>query len=132
MMSKRRRSTSYRPSPKFVAGLAFVVAMFAVASLAAAHVVQVTTTIDIADVKSPHDFEHALQAAVDDAANEAIGFDPTIVALTSMRVVGDQVVVGILFADEDGKQMLEGLASGGNGSEEPDEENPVQQTKIDI
>ena len=130
MMSNRRRSTSYRPSPTFVAGLAFVVAMFAVANLAAAHVVQVTTTIDIADVKSPHDFEHALQAAVDDAANEAIGFDPTIVALTGMRVIGDQVVVGILFADDAGKEMLEGLASG--GSEEPDEDNPVQPTKIEI
>ncbi len=130
MMSNRRRSTSYRPSPKFVAGLAFVVVIFAVASLAAAHVVQVTTTIDIADVKSPHDFEHALQAAVDDAASEAIGFDPTIVALTGMRVIGDQVIVGILFADDAGKQMLEGLANG--GSEEPDEGNVVQPTKIEI
>ena len=130
MMSNRRLSSSYRPSPKFVAGLAFVVAMLAVANLAAAHVVQVTTTIDIGDVKSPHDFEHALQAAVEDAANEAIGFDPTIVALTGMRVVGDQVVVGILFADDAGKEMLEGLANG--GSEEPDEDNPVQPTKIEI
>ena len=124
-----RLSTDHRLAPILVAGLACLVALLAVANLAAAHVVQVTTTIDIADVKSPHDFERALQEAVEDAANEAIAFDPTIVALTGMRVIGDQVLVGILFADDAGKQMLEGLAQGGA---ESDDDAIVQPTKIDI
>src|SRR5204862_8324080 len=59
MTSLRLSTYHHRLSPILVAGLAFFIAMFLVASLAAAHVVQVTTTIDIADVKSPHEFERA-------------------------------------------------------------------------
>jgi hypothetical protein len=128
-MTSLRCATYHRISPIFVAGLAFAIAMLAVASLAAAHVVQVTTAIDIADVKSPHDFEQALQAAVEDAANEAIAFEPAVVALTGMRIIGDRVLVGILFADEAGKEMLEGLAKGGD---ESDEDSVVKPTKIEI
>ena len=130
-MSTLTLSTHHRLSPIFVAGLAFLLAMLAVTSLAAAHVVQVTTAIDIADVNSPHDFEQALAAAVEDAANEAIGFEPAVVALTGMRIVGDRVLVGILFADEAGKEMLEGLAQGA-GDEQPDEDSIVKPTKIEI
>jgi hypothetical protein len=131
MSTLTRLSTHHRLSPILIAGLAFVVAMLVVTSLAAAHVVQVTTAIDIADVKSPHDFERALQDAVDEAANEAIGFDPTIVALTGMRVVGDRVLVGILFADDAGKEMLEGLVQGGGG-EDNEDDSIVRPTKIEI
>ena len=124
--------SSHHPlSPIVVAGLAFFVAMLGIASLAAAHVVQVTTTIDIADVNSPHDFERALEAAVENAASEAIGFEPAVVALTGMRVIGDRVLVGILFADEAGKEMLEGLAQGGS-DEQPDEDSIVKPAKIEI
>jgi hypothetical protein len=131
-MTSVRISTDHRLLPIFVAGLAFLIVIFAVVNLAAAHVVQVTTAIDIADVKSPHDFERALQAAVEDAANDAIAFEPAVVALTGMRIVGDRVLVGILFADEAGKQMLEGLAQGGGG--ETNEDMPVTPTatKIEI
>ena len=82
-------------------------------------------------MNSPHDFEQALAAAVEDAANEAIGFEPAVVALTGMRIVGDRVLVGILFADEAGKEMLEGLAQGA-GDEQPDEDSIVKPTKIEI
>jgi hypothetical protein len=128
-MSSLRDSMHHGLSPIVVAGLAFLVAMLAVANLAAAHVVQVTTAIDIADVKSPHEFERALQAAVEDAATEAIAFEPAVVALTGVRVVGDRVLVGILFADEAGKEMLEGLAQGGD---QTDDDPLVRPTKIEI
>src|SRR5260370_30768015 len=98
--SLRLSRSHHRLSPILVAGLAFLIAMFMVASRAAAHVVQVTTAIDIADVKSPHEFERALQAAVEQAAHEAIAFEPTMVALTGVRVIGDRVLVGVLFADD--------------------------------
>ena len=129
-MSTRKLSTHHRPSPSFVAGLALAVALLAVANLAAAHVVQVTTAIDIGDVNSPHDFERALQAAVEEAATDAIAFEPAVVALTGMRVIGDRVLVGILFADEAGKEMLEGLVQGGGGDDTDDA--VVKPTKIEI
>jgi hypothetical protein len=129
-MSSLRLSTRHDRLPLIlVAGLAFVVAMFATANLAAAHVVQVTTAIDIADVKSPHEFERALEAAVEEAANEAIAFEPAVVALTGMRIIGDRVLVGVLFADEAGKAMLEALGQGTDGA---DEDAIVKPTKIDI
>ena len=103
--------------------------MFVGVRLAAAHVVQVTTAIDIADVKSPHEFERALQAAVEQAANEAIAFEPAVVALTGMRIIGDRVLVGVLFADEAGKEMLEAL---GQAGDDATDDVDVRPTKIDI
>jgi hypothetical protein len=114
-----------------VAGFAFLVAMLGVANLAAAHVVQVTTTIDISDIKSPHEFERALQAAVDDAASGAIAFEPAVIALTGVRIIGDRVLVGVLFADEDGKAMLEALA-GETDDPSRDDDQIVRPTKIVI
>jgi hypothetical protein len=130
-MSSPRFSAHRRLSLVVVAGFTFFVAMLGVANLAAAHVVQVTTAIDIADIKSPHDFERALQDAVEDAATEAIAFEPVVVALTGIRIVGDRVLVGVLFADEAGKEMLESLGQGG-GDQGTDEDQTVQPTKIVI
>jgi len=114
----------------FVAGLlALLGAVFAVADPVAAHVVQVTTAIDISNVKSPHDFERALQAAVEQAAKEAIAFEPTIVALTGARVLGDKVLVSVLFADDAGKAILEAMHP---GSTEGDDDLEVKPTKITI
>jgi hypothetical protein len=131
-MSSLRLSSDHRRLPIVVAGLAFMFAMFAVANLASAHVVQVTTAIDIADIKSPHDFERALQDAVEEAANEAIAFEPAVVALTGMRVIGDRVLVGVLFADEAGKQMLEALGQGPDENDKPEDDQFVRPTKIEI
>ena len=131
-MTSLKFPTYHRIAPIFVAGLAFAVAMLAVASLAGAHVVQVTTAIDIADIKSPHDFERALQDAVEEAANEAIAFEPAVVALTGMRVIGDRVMVGVLFADEAGKQMLEALGQGPDENDKPEDDQFVRPTKIEI
>jgi hypothetical protein len=131
-MTSLRLSTDRRRLPMFVAGLAFVLAMFGVANLAAAHVVQVTTAIDIADIKSPHDFERALQDAVQEAASEAIAFEPAVVALTGMRVIGDRVLVGVLFADEAGKQMLEALGQGPDENDNPEDDQLAKPTKIEI
>src|SRR5438445_13635323 len=129
MTSLRLSTYQHRVSPILVAGLAFFIAMFLVASLAAAHVVQVTTAIDIADVKSPHEFERALRAAVEKAAHEAIAFEPSVVALTGVRIIGDRVLVGVLFADEDGREMLEALGRGGHDA---DDDLDVRPTRIDI
>ena len=131
-MTSLRLSTDRRLMPMFVAGFAFLVAVFAVANLASAHVVQVTTAIDIADIKSPHDFERAVQDAVEEAASEAIAFEPAVVALTGMRVVGDRVLVGVLFADEAGKRMLETLGQGTDENVAPDDDQIVKPTKIEI
>ena len=133
-MSSLRISTDRRLSLSLVAGFAFLAGMLGVASLAAAHVVQVTTAIDITDIKSPHEFERALQTAVEEAATEAIAFEPAVVALTGLRIVGDRVLVGVLFADEAGKAMLEALGQGQGPDEGQglDKDQRVTPTKIEI
>src|SRR5215475_1552 len=120
IMSSPSFSPDRRLSLIVVASFTFFVAMLGVANLAAAHVVQVTTAIDIADINSPHDFEQALQNAVEEAANEAIAFEPAVVALTGVRI-----------ADEAGKEMLDSLGQGGT-DQGTDEDQSVQPTKIDI
>src|SRR5438093_653045 len=75
------------------------------------------------------DPDRAPRAAVEQAANEAIAFEPTVVALTGVRVIGDRVLVGVLFADEAGKEMLEGL---GQGGDDATDDVDVRPTKIDI
>jgi hypothetical protein len=133
-MSSLRLSSNQRLLPVVLAGMAFMFALFGVATLASAHVVQVTTAIDITDIKSPHDFERAVQDAVEEAANEAIAFEPAVVALTGVRVIGDRVLLGVLFADEAGKQMLEALGQGTDESDAPapDDDQMVKPTKIEI
>jgi hypothetical protein len=131
-MTTLRLNATLRFSPLVAAALAFLIAILAVANLAAAHVVQVTTAVDLTDIRSPHDFERALQAAVEQAAHDAIAFEPTVVALTGARVLGDRVLVSVLFADEDGKAMLESLGAGGDPSDDDGLDRDVQHTKITI
>jgi hypothetical protein len=125
----RLRLTTRRLASGIVAGFALLATLGA-ALPAAAHVVHVTTAIDIADIKSPHDFEQALHEAVLTAGKEAIAFEPSIVAVTGARVVGDRVLVSVLFADEAGRAMLEALGEGRAG--EDDEESEVHPTRITI
>jgi hypothetical protein len=53
-----------------------------------------------------------------------------MVALTGVRVIGDHVLVGVLFADDAGKEMLEALGQGGDDA--PGGDVDVRPTKIDI
>jgi len=73
-----------------------------------------------------------LQHAVEDAAHGAIAFEPAVVTLIGMRIVGDRVLVGVLFADEAGKQMLEGLGQGTDESDIPGDNQVLKSTKIEI
>jgi hypothetical protein len=52
-----------------------------------------------------------------------------MVALTGVRVIGDRVLVGVLFADDAGKEMLEGL---GQGGDDATDDVDVRPTKIDL
>jgi hypothetical protein len=88
----------------------------AMAAPAAAHVAEVTTTIPLADVHDADSLRRSIGEAVDRARTQTIAFEPSVVAVTGVRIVGQHVLVGLLFADEDGKAMLESL----HGSEEGD------------
>ena len=60
-MTRLRLSTDHRRLPIVSVALAFMLATLVIASVVSAHVVQVTTAIDIADIKSPHDLVVAIK-----------------------------------------------------------------------
>jgi hypothetical protein len=91
------------------------------AASAAAHVAEVTTTVSLAEVSDSDSFARALEQVVDKARAETIAFEPSVVAVTGVRVLGERVLISLLFADADGEAMLETLQEpkGGPGGPEP-------------
>jgi hypothetical protein len=72
----------------FIASIAALAAT-ALASPTMAHVVEVTTSIDLADVADKAQLRQAVESAVEDVLANAISFSPTFIAVQSARVVGD-------------------------------------------
>jgi hypothetical protein len=99
---------------------ALVLGAIAVASPAPAHVVEVTTSVDVTDARDASAVKAALRAAVDRVINETIAFKPTLIALTDARVMGEKLLVRLLIADADGEKMLKDIQ--GDGAASPDEE----------
>jgi hypothetical protein len=72
-----------------------------------AYVVQITTTIDLANVADKAQLRQAVESAVDDVLKNAITFSPTVVTLENARVVGDRMYLLLLIADAEGEKTLE-------------------------
>jgi hypothetical protein len=93
---------------------------------ARAQLVEVTTALDVADTNDVGELKAALRSAVERVLHETIAFQPTMVALTDARRVGQKLLVRLLIADAEGEEMLQALQGrGGDGDGEsasPDEE----------
>ena len=102
-----------------------IVAALALSATAGAHVAEVTTSVPLAEVRDEDSLRRTIGEAVDKARSETIAFEPSVVAVTSVRVHGERLLIGLLFADQDGEAMLETLqsprgADGGRDGEAPD------------
>ncbi|HEY3066810.1 MAG TPA: hypothetical protein VGL09_13525 [Methylomirabilota bacterium] len=89
----------------------FLVALAALAALtsvspASAFVVEVTTSVAIADRDDTAAVETAIKSAVDEVVSEAIAFTPTLIVLTHARMVGDRLWLRLLIADKAGEQAF--------------------------
>jgi hypothetical protein len=110
----------------FLAAIAGI-ALVACATPARAYVVEITTSIDLAEVTDKAQLRHALESAVDDILNHAIAFSPTVVTVQNARVVGERMYILLLIADADGEKTLETISvhgparSDSNGAAEPSE-----------
>lgn len=89
---------------------------------AEAHVAEVTTTVSLAEVNDSESLARAIGQMVDKARAETIAFEPSVVAVTGVRVFGERVLISLLFADADGEAMLETLRDPheGDGGPPPD------------
>jgi hypothetical protein len=76
---------------------------------AAAHVVEVTTSLSIDQVEDKAQLKEALRSEVDRVLATTIAFKPTMIALTEARQVGKRLMVRLLIADEDGERLIEEL-----------------------
>jgi len=112
-----------------VAG-ALVLGSAMMATPARAHVVEVTTAVDMPESRDEGAMKEMLQKAVERVLADTIAFKPTMVALTDARVMGEKLLVRLLIADADGERMLKDLRDN-TGSASPDEEEgQPRETKI--
>jgi len=89
------------------------IALVAASAPAFAHVVEVTTAVSLADVEDQETLTAAIRAAVNEAMESAVGFKPTLIALTRANVIGERLYVRLLMADAEGEEMLRDLAPDG-------------------
>lgn len=83
-----------------------------IAAPADAYLVEVTTTVSVADTQDEAALRQALKAAVDDVLADAIAFTPTLIVLTRAMVVGDRLYVRLLIADKEGERTVEEMHRG--------------------
>jgi len=76
-------------------------------SPASAFLVEVTTSVAVADADDQRALQTALTQAVDGVLQEAIAFKPTLVVLTHAAVVGERLYIRLLVADSDGERTFE-------------------------
>ena len=76
-------------------------------SPASAFLVEVTTSVAVADAEDQGALQTALTQAVDGVLQEAIAFKPTLVVLTHAAVVGARLYIRLLVADSDGERTFE-------------------------
>src|SRR6266702_730850 len=103
------------------------IALVAASAPAFAHVVEVTTAVSLADVEDQETLTAAIRAAVNEAMESAVGFKPTLIALTRANVIGERLYVRLLMADAEGEAMLRDLVGDRPPAEAtpPDEATPV-------
>jgi hypothetical protein len=111
-----------------VAGV-LVMGSVAAATPALAHVVEVTTALEMPESQDASAMKAALQKAVERVLADTIAFKPTMVALTDARVMGEKLLVKLLIADADGERMLKDLQEQGTGSASPDEDEDSPQPR---
>lgn len=78
-------------------------------SPASAYLVEVTTSVAVADSGDQSVLQTALRTAVDSVLKEAIAFRPTLIVLTNATVVGDRLYVRLLLADQEGERTFDEL-----------------------
>jgi hypothetical protein len=105
--------------------ISVVLAGLVMAAPAAAHVAEVTTSVPLADVADTDSLRRTIGEAVDRARAETIAFVPSVVVVTGVRVLGERVLIGLLFADDEGEAMLETLQDPAGGDRGRDDDGPA-------
>ncbi|MGH7277470.1 MAG: hypothetical protein ACREJG_02180 [Candidatus Rokuibacteriota bacterium] len=92
---------------KILVGCAALALVALASPAAAANLVELTTSVPVAEARSPETLEASLRDAVERVVAEEIEFTPALVGVVGARVVGDRIHIDLVVADEAGKAMLE-------------------------
>ena len=111
------------------AGLAMLAAC-AVASPAGAAVIEISTSVAVADAEDQDVVRAAVQRAVDELVKDAASFTPTLVVLTRSVVIGGRLYLRVLLADESGEKSLRDLTAPADAPAPPS--NPPASPRTDI
>jgi hypothetical protein len=107
-----------------ITAIGVVLAGLVVAPPTAAHVAEVTTSVPLAAVADADSLRRTIGEAVDRARAETIAFVPSVVVVTGVRVLGERVLIGLLFADDEGEAMLETLQDPAGADRGRDDDGP--------
>ena len=89
-------------------------------SPATAFLVEVTTSVAVADADDQRALQTALTQAVDGVLQDAIAFKPTLIVLTHAAVVGARLYIRLIVADSDGERTFEELQGPPDFSRQPE------------
>jgi hypothetical protein len=107
------KGTQAAPNIRFMNSLLGAITVLAIvvsASPARAYVVEVATSIPVANVEDAAQLEKAIHSMVDDVLKNAIAFTPTVITLHDARVIGDRIYMLLVIADADGEATIKALA----------------------
>jgi hypothetical protein len=93
-----------------IAGLAIALS----AQVAQAYVVKVVTTVPATAVAGDADASQVADvvlSAIEDVVRHAIAFKPTLVQIDDARIIGTQLYLVLLIADESGQSIIDGLGT---------------------
>jgi hypothetical protein len=89
---------------RLAAALVFVLLT---SSSAAAHLVEITTSVAVTGEEDRNALASAVMTAVDTALKDAIAFTPTLIVLTDATRVGDRLYLRLLVADQEGERTFD-------------------------
>ena len=92
---------------------------------ASAYLVEVTTSVAVADAEDQDALQKALTQAVDGVLHDAIAFRPTLIVLTHATVVGERLYIRLLVADAEGERTFEEMQA-------PPDLTPTQPAELKI
>jgi len=95
---------------KSVVSVGALLALCLTAAPAFAYVVEVTTSIELQEASDPDRLHGAVKSAVESVLDKAIAFTPTLVTVTSARVIGERVYLRLLIVDAEEEQALRDLS----------------------
>src|SRR5262245_16799316 len=123
---ERGSSHQARWSMKYLRTIAITLSILLFTAAAQAHIVQTTTALHLAqrDLNDRAQFQEALRSAMNEILTKVIAFEPALITLTGVQVIGEQIYAHFLIADAEGVAALGRLNRGEFEQGHPDRGKP--------